>query len=316
MKIKYTFSVEGVLPIGRTKILEKDASIYEFRSGEDGFVAELIVTKRINGSYRLPTITPAKSDDVPMHINIEGNGLDLTTIHDVKALQNILSFFGLHRIDTKYFNTEWIPENEEERSKVRLFSFKPSRASLEAGTEVVPLELIATCVAASESLLKQEVLIPMSFYRKGREDFYGENYLDACYDFYFMLETLFADGKFKTLGVKEAFSKSEILQSAISRTITNLQFSTPLKFKYPMKYKEVIEGKSVLDISNWLVDFRGDIHHHSLKTNRWNPDSYDNFKFEADLMQYIAHNVANDLTAREIFSKNFDLNNFFAKELS
>lgn len=43
------------------------------------------------------------------------------------------------------------------------------------------------------------------FLRKGSWDYKNEEYIDAIYDYYLIFETLFANGKFKSIAVKKEF---------------------------------------------------------------------------------------------------------------
>ena len=63
--------------------------------------------------------------------------------------------------------------------------------------------------------------IPLNFFRRGMLDVYERNYIEAIYDFYFILETVFGEGRFKTAAVSTAFLNSAQLRSCVQRAITD-----------------------------------------------------------------------------------------------
>ena len=61
----------------------------------------------------------------------------------------------------------------------------------------------------------------MNFYRRGILEFQKDNYREAIYYFYFILETIFGEGKCKEAAVIDAFKKSPELQQCVGRAISD-----------------------------------------------------------------------------------------------
>ena len=105
-----------------------------------------------------------------------------------------MSIWGLHSIDKRNFEVVWLPESSEEKENLKLSSFstKSERMSLD---EVPPLsfDLIARAVINSWDGAKESVIT--SFSRKSTIDMDAQEYIDAIYDFYIILETRFGDEK-------------------------------------------------------------------------------------------------------------------------
>ena len=59
----------------------------------------------------------------------------------------------------------------------------------------------------------------MSFWREGSNDFEEGHFINAFYNFYFVLEGMYADGKFKTDPVVAEFKKSAELRQSLGRFV-------------------------------------------------------------------------------------------------
>ena len=156
-----------------------------------------------------------------------------------------------------------------------------------------PFSVVKRSVMAATETLAWEV--PLGFYRKGTNDYQDRKYIDAIHDFYFLLETLFANGKTKNYQVVEEFKKSQSLvafaaqvlkegEQAIvrrgTRTIVLDEFKQKLSNKTPEQYLEHI------------VNLRGFLHHHSLGHKRiWNPASEHEYEMDAILLSYLCFKI-------------------------
>jgi len=118
---------------------------------------------------------------------------------ELRSLQGLLSLFGLHSIDFdefKEFEVEWLPDNDEEKANLDIFSMAKKSVPVPDGQiPQLPFDIFARAVMAADAAADIEV--PMNFFRRGMLDLYDGNYIEAIYDFYFILETVFGEGKFK-----------------------------------------------------------------------------------------------------------------------
>lgn len=85
--------------------------------------------------------------------------------------------------------------------------------------ESVPFDVVARMMLAARDAEKIEMAL--SFYRKGTVDFHEQRYLESMYDFYFMLESAFGEGKTKNYQVKKAFMESVALRECILSTLND-----------------------------------------------------------------------------------------------
>jgi hypothetical protein len=66
-----------------------------------------------------------------------------------------------------------------------------------------PFDLLARSVLAGNAAY--EIEMPLSFFRHGLIDLRDRQYIEAIYDFYFVLDTMCAEGTFKARDQKKAF---------------------------------------------------------------------------------------------------------------
>lgn len=128
------------------------------------------------------------------HINVPTPKLDAVRHHS-QVLENALSFFGVFAIKTDEWRIDWVPEHEDERNTLSMTTFDCERdLSCPDGAPLVPVDLVSRCVSKTDNLHGIDSLL--CFYRHGREDLHQERFIDAFYDFFFVIESRFGGGNF------------------------------------------------------------------------------------------------------------------------
>jgi hypothetical protein len=184
-----------------------------------------------------------------------------------------------------------VPESDQERADLHLFSFE-SRAEPLSDEEIRPLpfDVLARSIIAADAAT--DIELPLNFFRRGMLDVYDRNYIEAIYDFYFVLETLFADGNFKKAAVLDAFRNSNQLRSCLERALADpgpmLTHDNRTREAFQRSYGTV----NVEQALEKIVDLRGQLHHHTQKRrNMWHPDEPRRFEVDALFLQSLAYNV-------------------------
>lgn len=302
MKCRYCFKIYGKIKIAVNEPISIRGKLFEFKT-ENGVIKHICVTVPVTNKADWPTITPSSKPGVNGEIKISSPYL-LTIQNELRNVEGLLSFYGLRSIDIQMPEIEWIPDSEEEKKELKLYSFKQSYSEIDV-SELPPLsfDLVArTVIAASDA---NEIEVPLSFFRKGMIDIYEKRYIEAIYDFYFMLESLFGDGKTKNFQIKESFENSDQLKSCIKKVIepSNLQF-----FESKDESKKFFEKYGYMnseEIIEHIVDLRGFLHHHSLKRKDiWHPEEHKKYKLDALLLQSIAFNVGMELFNEYVLNEN------------
>ena len=304
MKCRYTFPLKGRLirfPIyGFTFCVEGRA--YEFKETNTSQF-ELSVTVSDFPDTCLPSITKINDGKIKASISVPTNPFWDDLVSDIRTIEWALCIWGIDEIDTDECKTEWLPETDEEKQKLQLSSFSKKRDnSLPESLPYSPIDMFVRTILALPDLRESET--PLNFYRRGKHDIYEERYIEAIYDLYFMLEFMFADGKFKKYDVIEKFLNSKELLESIEKvqqtTDPQIASNSALLNEFTQKY----QSKSQKEIIEHIVQLRGDLHHYNAKKlNIWHPSKQRDFKVDALTILQICHEIISNRTIAVLLDK-------------
>jgi hypothetical protein len=302
MKCKYQFQVLGKIKISDYKPINVRGKTYELDVNAYGVITHISVTVLLNNTQYHPRILPSQEEGVKLLIIInDGPYIELVK-KELRIVEGLLSLYGLTSIDLNSPYREWIPETEEERKELQLFNYQEKIVEVDdSEIPVSPFDLIARSFIGADRGF--EIEIPLNFFRKGQIDFNEGRYIEAIYDFYFLLESLYANGQFREKSVITAFEKSAELTGAI-RTV--LQDSDCLSMERDVWNDIVLlyGNKSMREVLEEIVKLRGFLHHHTLKRKDiWHPEEHNTYKIKASFLQNIAFHVAFALSDRCIFDE-------------
>ena len=215
-------------------------------------------------------------------------------VQDVGAIRGALALWGVIDINVNEVQREFIPETEEEKKALSITSIKYQRRDRELLPTVPQVtDLVVRSVISRRSLGAYE--IPLEFYRRGSADQYDEQYIEAIFNFYFVLEYLYADGKFRKRDVAANFLASpqirKGLEEARDQFVENVKSANVIK-QFRAKYG----GRDDEATLNAIVELRGQLHHQSLsRPNNWNPTRQDEFRMDAHFLGAICQSVLMDI---------------------
>ena len=305
MLCKYRFKVRGKIRLAGKFPVSSRAVTYDFELNEHGVITHIVATVAIPEDRHWPKVieNPEPGVRLGLHIPSDPNLPFVQTV--LRSVEGLLSLYGLEGIDIDTPALAWEPESEEERQRIGLFSFERSSKEI-ADTELEPLsfDLVARAVLAAWDA--RNVNVPLSFFRKGRIDSRERRYIEAYYDFFFVLETTFGDGKFKTGPLKQAFRNSDKLVRIVNAVLSDNEFLRDLsrENRLQQKYSSSFSRKTAEQILDSLIDLRGLLHHHSSKDkHRWEPEGHQEFELEAKLIERIAFGIVFDLSKPFIFNQ-------------
>ena len=218
----------------------------------------------------------------------------------LRTLQGLLGLFGLQSIDLDTPEVEWIPDSDEERESLPLFSFQSEPGSLpDDAIGPVSFDLLARSIIAAESAA--EIEVPLNFFRRGIRDMQARDYIEAIYDFYFVLETVFAGGKFRSNAVLQEFQKSATIRRCVDGALKSPDTFPGQSFQ---PCRSEYANLSVDQALDRLVKLRGRLHHHTSKRrDSWHPDEQRTFKCDAVFLQAVTFAVAFELAERYLWDK-------------
>ncbi len=192
MKIKYVFPLQAriKMPVG-LRFAHADRE-YEFIV-ENGQPKALALTISSVPDELLPSFGPIDDPVAKKKVSIPLDSKWDDIVSEVRAIEGGLSLWGVEEIEVEQIKIEWIPESQEDKSKLQLFSFNINFGSKQADLRDAPLDMLIRTIMITPDLLENEVAL--NFYRRGQADITEGKYIEAIYDLYFVLETLF--GKWK-----------------------------------------------------------------------------------------------------------------------
>lgn len=213
MRIKYSFPISGDLKPDNLFAFRVDRKKFEFTL-EDGFITHLVITEALSISHG-PSITR----DTSQITHIDLGAANPKKFNDqLKLAEGLLSVYGHVKIDTVNVHIEWLPDSDDEREQLNLLQFSVSK---ERRREHRPIsyDLVARPFIAAFTRDGHE--IALSFFNRGMENLQTEQYIEAYYDFYFVLESLFSNGKTKNAAVEKLFLESDSLVNAVNEVASN-----------------------------------------------------------------------------------------------
>lgn len=298
MQCRYSFAVEGRIRPSVNVPIPARGWLFEFKT-KQGLVTHIDVTVPLPLDKNWPSIQENLAEGIKLHINIKTP--DLPWIQrELKSLQGLLGIFGLHSIDLNNPIIQWIPESEDEQQKLDLYSFSSKDEHL-PDEQVPPLsfDLIARAVLASDAA--SEIEVALNFFRRGMLDVYSHSYIEAIYDFYFVLESEFGDGKFKKKAILNSFMESSALRSCIQRAIAEPGLMLQNK-RTRDQFANTYAKMTVEDALAQIVELRGYLHHHTAKRrDNWHPDEQHHYEVDALFLQSVAYNAVFDLAKRYLW---------------
>jgi len=224
------------------------------------------IQSRVNDfKHYIPVLEDGENDSITVQFPKE----DFIT-EQIKILQHIESFgaldLGISEINWSNPIIKWIPENEEEQLLVPLTTYRRT-------IQYEPIKMQVTAGWLQQTLLHRNqvsnLVLPLSFFRKGMNLYYRLEYSEAYVNFFFMLEGLFADGKTETKKVITLFTSSDIMVYAINETLKSLNEESNINHKQWLeKYlKNKAKDISIQSICFMLTDKRGSLSHFSIKNS-------------------------------------------------
>ena len=220
-----------------------------------------------------------------------------SVINDLQCFESTLAvYFPLWSIDWRYATMSVVFEEGDERDPTwgSLKKLRISRPQLQP--ERIPENVFE--FASLQAFSSESLVIVQSFWREGRNEVRAGRFINAFFNYYFILEGLYGDGKTRNDAIKAKFKGSVELRSFIGQYLRDkheeshieqvgamlLTANPNLEFRF-----ETIASPDVF--IELLVSTRGKLHHFSNNPNRpeGSPLGHDQYEGIAIFAQYVAH---------------------------
>jgi hypothetical protein len=214
-------------------------------------------------------------------------------VADLQSLESVFAYYyNLSRIHWESPTRIIIPETPEEEVQIEFnntkYSHQPPDPTMEVDLDTFPMMV-------QFSLKCKHLASPLAFHREGGTDMKNMRYITAYFSYYFVLEGLYANGKWKSDAVKAEFKRSRILKNAIQQCIDHGFPKPSMGHIYTVESLLASKGKKVTpDNMIWLlVETRGDLHHfvNSPTKPSGTPFTHDRYEVLALIIGKISHLV-------------------------
>lgn len=266
MIYQISFDVEGEAATRDAYEVDLPPYLVRVQPNAEGRVVKLVLQKHD---------TPAKEHLPTLSVRVGRSSLTVPkdpSFDDLIALAQYIEsvggfWFQIHRLKWGSALQEWIPESEEERRGLGIFSLKVSQEYREQPELMTPQLLRHFLVRRAEL---EHLTAPLAFVREGFADFRSLRYVNSFANFYLFLEDRFGGRKTKNAAVERAFLSNPILVSGIQDALRHLQ--QPSNTEHLCRVNDFLTTDrlplSVEGLVRLIVKLRGDLFHFSTRSAR------------------------------------------------
>lgn len=283
MKLSLECSVRGKVKIGKQLRVVKGAKEYLLIPDSKGWVSRMKIIKKVDAPDKYSTkIRPGKGK-VNHEITISGDREEyLGLIREFQELESVLSFEtggSLRSIEWDAPTEDFIPETKEEEKQVEVHNlyYKKEHVDFPA---VLDEESFGEIIRSKERYVS--LIVPQAFYREGANEFASKRYINAFYDFYFILEDLYGKGKTKNRAIGEELRSSKEFRGFVDWMIKDINNKYP---KHRMSIERFCKEEGVAYDTDGLIDLllrvRGSLHHYSSRSSKRQGTPFGHEDFES-----------------------------------
>ncbi len=295
MRCMYTFELFGALRPERLLAFELDDFRFEFDVCKDsGEIRKLMVSFPIDEND-VATYNESPYETTKANISLKQPRWE-RVLEVVLHIGGAWGLWGLQEILVNDAVTTYIPESGEDERAITVNNFKVTRSKqpfLEDLPRLKPEYLVLPIITAVKT---ENHDVRLSFYRRGLQDVLNGEYIEAFYDFYFMLESTYGDGQTKNTNIQKKFIEAEFLRLTIEETVLSKSYKNGLPIELRSRYESDYGGLEVSAFIKKIVKIRGLLHHHNNKRHDgWQPTKQNNYRLEALMLQDICCRVGIEL---------------------
>ena len=267
MKYALECSIDSLTKIEEEFEIRYENKKYILTPNEKGFIVKIKIIKDIEEPEKFYSeISPGKGESVATFTIRSDTEIHNELISDFQYLESQISFGGnytkIHWEDPK---TEYIPESKEEREKLKILSVERRSGGYPVEPILLREEDFKWFIETKEHY--EELSVLKAFFCNGRTEFHDYNYINAFYNFYFIIEDLYGNGNTRNSLILKSFKESEELKGHINWVMENHIKTDARHFKNITNFLSDMGKTPVIDdIIEFLVLTRGRLHHFTRKS--------------------------------------------------
>ena len=264
MKISFKCKVDSKTILSQPVKLSGDKYEYVFKTNQRNEIAEIEIISKVQNpkDYRADFIQ-SKDSKVPHQLILKGDHLlrDII-VEEFQKLESLMSFsFNLKKIYWESPTVNFIAETEDEKKRLNVSSF--TREDKESDDEVrIEAKHLQDMFSTKERY--NDLIILKSFFREGVNEFKQSRYINAFFNFYFVIEGIY--GNRKTKNIEKEFLASREFTTNLEKIIkehigTNRECLSDIH----QWLKSRNQPFDVEGVTRLMVILRGEVHHYTAK---------------------------------------------------
>lgn len=291
MKLSLECSVESRANLETETEITHNDRIYTFYPNEEGFISKIKIVVPVEHPERFYSIvTPDPKPGVKLHIDVKKDKeLYDSVVYEFQELESLMALtHNVKNITWSSPRYDLICETEEERDRAELLGMHSPKSFVDLPKPATE----ATLRNVIEYKNRYDTLVvPLSFLREGANELHAYKHINAFFNFYFVLEGLYGNGKTKNRDVENQFKNSQEITDYLPILLSDLPQKKP---EYYNKLVEMLSRRhkqiGVRSIIELIVAIRGDLHHFTNNPNRPQGNPFTHSEFRA--ITFVVHGLA------------------------
>jgi hypothetical protein len=265
MKIGMKCKVDSTTEIGKEPIqVTVDGTDFILVPSEDGLLKELsVIVGLANENGFISNISPSREITVDYDKQISDKLIDM-----IQYIDASLSFlFGVIKIYWEERETSFIAESEEEQRNLDVMSYSLRQHYPEQQRIRLTADVFKDIIQRKSK--DDPLKIVMLFHREGIREFHSLRYIQAFYNFYFILEDLYGEGKTQNREIEQKFKANQTLRIVIQDVLDTVIKPIGNHLQNIQNFlREENKSFDVDGIIELIVRVRGQLHHYSRKSTK------------------------------------------------
>lgn len=292
MKYSLECGVDGKVIIGKRIEVTKRSKDFVLIPDKDGLLLSIKISAKVTKPEKFRSRVESGDGRATAKFIIKrDHELHQELIQEFQELESILSFNtngALKRIGWDEPKDEVIPEDDDEKAQIGIAGFHVQKKYPDL-TAKLDEKAFGDIVHTKHHYAT--LVLPQAFFKEGINEFNSRRYINAFYNFYFVMEDLYGKRKTKNKDITTAFKESTEFREFVSWIMANHIGTSPKHLSNIQRFCN--EEKVAYDIdglTELLQKVRGNLHHYSSRSSKHlgSPFNHEDFESIAFLVMGIA----------------------------
>lgn len=284
MRYKLIASVEGEAYLVSPTVIELEDYRAEFDVDQQGRLSKITVSVAVPEDklekFR-SSLTLGDGESIP-RINISTDvELHAELVDRLQMLESALAFSthtAVMNIDWDTPEQEYVPESPGDEELIAISSFSHARG-YEIPKVILQPDVLHTIISSAPKY--DELRVPKAFWRKGMISFSSFEYVQAFYQFFFVIEDFYAAGKSGKKPFLEALNKSQDFSDICENSLEAFSKMDRHNGNLQELLDEYGCERSIGGLQELLFEIRGSLHHYSSRSPRPKGTPFNQNDFES-----------------------------------